>query len=106
MGFELLTLAQTNKLTKKMTIIIYGTSYWKSVVNLELLAAKGAIAQKDLDLFQFADTPEHAFELLKAGLTHHVDHIDTHEAHENAVPSTPAPTAQDLLGPDINKTRL
>jgi uncharacterized protein (TIGR00730 family) len=103
--FELLTLAQTNKLTKKMTIIIYGSSYWKSVVNLELLAAKGAIAQKDLKLFQFADTPEHAFELLKAGLTHHVDQIDTHEAHEDAVPNTPAPTAQDLLGPDINKTR-
>jgi predicted Rossmann-fold nucleotide-binding protein len=100
-----LTLAQTNKLTKKMTIIIYGSSYWKSVVNLELLAAKGAIAQKDLKLFQFADTPEHAFELLKAGLTHHVDQIDTHEAHEDAVPNTPAPTAQDLLGPDINKTR-
>jgi uncharacterized protein (TIGR00730 family) len=103
--FELLTLAQTNKLTKKMTIIIYGSSYWKSVVNLELLAAKGAIAQKDLKLFQFADTPEHAFELLKSGLTHHVDQIDTHEAHEDAVPNTPAPTAQDLLGPDINKTR-
>jgi uncharacterized protein (TIGR00730 family) len=104
--FELLTLAQTNKLTKKMTIIIYGTSYWKSVVDLELLAAKGAIAQRDLELFQFADTPEHAFELLTAGLTHHVDHIDTHEAHEDAVvPNTPAPTAQDLLGPDINKTR-
>lgn len=103
--FELLTLAQTNKLTNKVTIIIYGSSYWKSVVNVELLAAKGAIAQKDLELFQFADTPEHAFELLKAGLAHHVDHIDTHEATEDVVPNTPAPTAQDLLGPDINKTR-
>ena len=103
--FELLTLAQTNKLTSKVTIIIYGSSYWKSVVNVELLAARGAIAQKDLQLFQFADTPEQAFELLKAGLAHHVDHIDTYEAHERVVPNTPAPMAQDLLGPDINKTR-
>ena len=105
--FELLTLAQTNKLTKKMTVIIYGSTYWKSVLNLELLAAKGAIAQKDLALFQFADTPEEAFSILKAGLTHHVDFNDPHEAHENAprVPEAPAPNTQDLLGPDINKTR-
>ncbi len=105
--FELLTLAQTNKLTSKMTIIIYGSSYWKSVLNFELFAAKGAIAQKDLALFQFADTPEEAFAMLQAGLTHHVDYNDPHEAHENAprIPQDPAPNVQDLLGPDINKTR-
>ncbi len=105
--FELLTLAQTNKLTKKMTVVIYGSSYWKSVLNLELLAAKGAIAQKDLELFQFADTPAEAFAILQAGLTHHVDFNDPHEAHENAprIPADPAPNAQALLGPDINKTR-
>ena len=105
--FELLTLAQTNKLTKKMTIILYGTDYWKTAINFEFFAENGAIARKDLDLFQFADTPEHAFELLRAGLTHHVDQHDPHEAHENApnVRDLPAPTAQDLLGPDLNKTR-
>ena len=105
--FELLTLAQTNKLTKKMTVILYGTDYWKSAINFEFFAENGAIAPQDLDLFQFADTPGHAFDLLKTGLTHHVEFQDPHEAHENApkVPTTPAPTAQDLLGPDINKTR-
>jgi uncharacterized protein (TIGR00730 family) len=59
--FELLTLAQTQKLAKKITVVIYGSSYWKSVINLDMLAEKGAIAMKDRDLFQFADTPEEAF---------------------------------------------
>ncbi len=105
--FELLTLAQTNKLTKRMTVIIYGSSYWKSVLNLELLAAKGTIAQKDLALFQFADTPQEAFAILQAGLAAHVDFNDPHEAHENAppIPAVPVPNVQELLGPDINKTR-
>ena len=103
--FELLTLAQTNKLTNKLTVIIYGSDYWKSVINLDLLAQRGAIAQKDLALFKFADTPEAAFEILKSGLTQHIDMHDPHEAHENAPPVHPAPTAQDLLGPNLNKTR-
>ena len=59
--FELLTLAQTKKLAKKITVVIYGSEYWKHVINLELLAEKGAIALSDLELFQFADTPEEAF---------------------------------------------
>ncbi len=108
--FELLTLAQTQKLAKKITVVIYGSSYWKSVINLEMLAEKGAIARKDMDLFQFADTPEEAFELLKAGLQEDMqreaawerDHIPP---QADGVPKGPAPDAQALLGPDIAKTR-
>src|SRR5579863_5801005 len=82
--FEILTLAQTDKLAKKILVVIYGSEYWKSVLNFELLASKGAIAQKDLALFQFADTPEEAFELLKDGLIHHAAppaHVAAEEAH-------------------------
>ena len=103
--FEFLTLAQTHKLTNKLTVIIYGSAYWKPILNLEMLAAKGAIAQKDLALFQFADSPDEAFALLQQGLTHHVHHDDLHEAHEDAPPPHPAPNVQQLLGPDLNKTR-
>jgi hypothetical protein len=107
--FELLTLAQTQKLAKKITVVIYGSSYWKSVLNLDILAEKGAIAMKDRDLFQFADTPEEAFDLLKAGLTDDMEHEAAFD-REHALPSTgvpdaPAPSAQELLGPDIAKTR-
>ena len=101
--FELLTLAQTHKLAKKMTIVIYGSSYWKNVLNLDLLAEKGAIAFKDRDLFQFADTPEEAFAMLKEGLTAHIELPK--EEEPGTVPAEPAPSVQELLGPDIAPTR-
>jgi uncharacterized protein (TIGR00730 family) len=105
--FELLTLTQTRKLAKKITVVIYGSSYWRSVINLELLAEKGAIAVADLELFQFADTPEEAFELLKHGLT--VNHLESDYEREQQrlerIPDGPAPNAQETLGPDITKTR-
>jgi uncharacterized protein (TIGR00730 family) len=106
--FELLTLAQTQKLAKKITVVIYGASYWKSVINLDLLAEKGAIGIKDLELFQYADTPEEAFDLLKAGLTEN-QQVSSYEKEQmwpgEGVPQEPAPSVQDLLGPDIAKTR-
>jgi uncharacterized protein (TIGR00730 family) len=102
--FELLTLDQTHKLSKPITIVIYGSSYWKSVINLDLLAEKGAIGIKDLDLFQFADTPEEAFAILKDGLTR--NHLDIeHPRDEAPIPDTPQASAQELLGPDIAQTR-
>jgi len=103
--FELLTLDQTQKLSKQMTIIIYGSDYWKSALNLEAFADKGAISPKDLDLFQFADTPEAAFEILKAGLiANHLGGAETPRT-EDPIPATPEVSAQELLGPDIAKTR-
>src|SRR3954470_4448183 len=67
--FELLTLAQTGKLAKKIVVIVYGREYWNRVLNLKALSDWGAIAEKDMELFQFVDTPEEGFEALKAGLT-------------------------------------
>jgi uncharacterized protein (TIGR00730 family) len=101
--FELLTLAQTHKLAKKITVVIYGSKYWKNVINLDLLVEKGAIAVGDMDLFQFADTPEEAFRILREGLTE--NHLDLEAPRsEEAIPEGPAPSAQDLLGPDIART--
>ena len=99
--FELLTLAQTHKMAKEMTIVIYGADYWKGVINLELLAEKGAIALKDKDLFRFADTPEDAFAILREGLEKHCPQCPPDER----VPEEPAPSAQEALGPDITATR-
>jgi uncharacterized protein (TIGR00730 family) len=67
--FEILTLVQTNKLSKKITVLLYGSSYWKSVLDFDVLVEKGAVAARDRDLLQWVDTPEQAFELLKEGLT-------------------------------------
>jgi uncharacterized protein (TIGR00730 family) len=67
--FEILTLSQTQKLAKKITVVLYGSSYWKDVINFNGFVDKGAISPRDLDLFQTADTPAQAFQILKDGLT-------------------------------------
>jgi len=67
--FEILTLVQTEKLEKKMVILLYGTSYWKEIINFEALARHGMISPFDMDLFQFVDDPKTALGLLQEGLT-------------------------------------
>src|SRR5438128_1354292 len=67
--FEILTLAQTQKLAKKILVVIYGSEYWNKVLNLEAMADAGAISPEDLDLFQMVDTPEDGFRVLRDGLT-------------------------------------
>ena len=101
--FEVLTLAQTKKLEKKIPVILYGSAYWRSVIDFDLLVAKGAIAPKDLALLQFADTPAEAFELLQAGLEPYLQLPA--ESLDDERPASPAPTAQQAMGPDINRTR-
>src|SRR5579859_7967814 len=56
--FEILTLSQTQKLAKKITVVVYGKRYWQDVINLDVLIDKGAISPRDRELFHFADTPE------------------------------------------------
>lgn len=66
---EILTLVQTGKIRKEMPIIIYGTEFWKKVVNFDYLAKTGMISPEDLNLFHFSDTPKEAFNFLKKRLT-------------------------------------
>jgi len=66
---EMLTLAQTGKLHGKMVLVLYGTSYWKEVVNFDALVRHGTISAEDLALFQFADSPEAALRILQEGLS-------------------------------------
>jgi uncharacterized protein (TIGR00730 family) len=77
--FEILTLTQTQKLRKKMTVILYGSQYWKEVLNFEALVKYGTISAADLDLFQYVDDPTAAFDLLKAGLNTYAMQTDTPE---------------------------
>ncbi len=69
--FEILTLAQTDKLAKKILVVIYGTEYWKKLINFQAMIDAGTIAAADLELFKMADSPEQGFEFLRDGLTRH-----------------------------------
>jgi hypothetical protein len=67
--FEILTLAQTEKLAKKILVVIYGSEYWNKVVNFKAMVDAGVISPEDMDLFKICDSPEEGFEFLKEGLT-------------------------------------
>jgi len=72
--FELLTLVQTRKTRKYMPIVIYGTEYWKRILNFEALVEAGTISEEDLRIFRYCDHVEEAFEYLKEELTRHYVH--------------------------------
>ena len=76
--FELLTLAQTGKLAKNIPVVIYGSKYWKTVLNFEALIESGAVSPRDRKLFEYADTPEEAFAKLRIGLEQHLAEQSSH----------------------------
>jgi uncharacterized protein (TIGR00730 family) len=85
--FEIVTLAQTEKLAKKIVIVIYGSEYWKKIINFEAMVDAGVISEPDLDLFKMSDSPEESFEFLKAGLTKH--HLAPQQAKRTGEPAVP-----------------
>ena len=104
--FEVLTLVQTHKLAKNITVVIYGSEYWKKVFNFDWLVDTGAISPGDVDLFHFADTPEEAFELLKTGLTqYHLEPEAKRKREGAAAEAVPGVSPEDLLGPEFARTR-
>ena len=58
--FEILTLAQTRKLARPIPVFLYGSAYWKDVVDFEALVRHGTIDAEDLTLFEFIDEPQQA----------------------------------------------
>lgn len=62
--FEVITLVQTRK-ARQVPIVLFGSDYWKRLINFEVLVEEGVISPGDLDLFQFADDPETAWNLIK-----------------------------------------
>src|SRR5271166_6093153 len=69
--FEILTLAQTEKLAKKILVVIYGSEYWHRIMNFQAFVDAGTISQEDLELFKIVDSPEEGFEFLRDGLSRH-----------------------------------
>ncbi len=61
--FEALTLIQTGKI-QPLPIILFGEDYWRSIVNFDQLVAEGMISPEDLELFQFVETANEAWEII------------------------------------------
>jgi uncharacterized protein (TIGR00730 family) len=66
--FELLTLVQTGKM-RPVPIVLFEEAYWRRVISFEALLAEKMIDERELALFEFADTPEAAWDaLVRRGL--------------------------------------
>jgi len=63
--FEVITLVQTRK-AKQVPIVLFGSDYWKRLINFDVLIEEGVISAADLDLFQYADEPQAAWDIIKA----------------------------------------
>lgn len=62
--FEMLTLIQTGKIKKNLLVVIYDEKYWKSLINFDMLIEQGMISKTDMNLFQFCNTTEKAFDVI------------------------------------------
>jgi uncharacterized protein (TIGR00730 family) len=67
--FEILTLRQTRKMKKHLTVILFGTQYWDEVIDFEALVRHGAIDREDLQLFHPTDSVDEAYEITTRELT-------------------------------------
>ena len=62
--FELLTLVQTRKMRKPLPIVLFGTQYWKNIVDFEALARHGMISLTDTELMFHTDSVDAAYDWL------------------------------------------
>jgi hypothetical protein len=62
--FEVITLVQTRK-AKPVPIVLFGTDYWKRLINMDVMVEEGAISPDDLKLISYVDTPEAGWEVIR-----------------------------------------
>lgn len=58
--FEVLTLTQVGK-ASRMPVVLYGSEFWKEILNIPALTRRGLISAADEEIFSYADTVEEAF---------------------------------------------
>lgn len=72
--FELMTLVSTRKMGKAMPVVLYGSEYWKEILNLDAMVKFGTISPSDLELFHCSDSVDDAYDYLTKMLSEH--HLD------------------------------
>ena len=92
---EILTLAQTRKLDQRIPVLLYGSGYWREIINFEALVRHGMIDEKDLALFQYADDPNQALALLQRDLESQAEHPNPSFAHSRTRASAHHPGPDD-----------
>ena len=78
--FEMLTLLQTHKMGHRVTIVLYGSDFWKRAINFDYFLEAGTVSEEDMKLIRFADTSQEAFAIIKEDLTR-ILHVRTVVRH-------------------------
>lgn len=65
---EALTLVQTQKIRRRLLILLYGEDFWRKVINFDYMAEVGVITPEDLKLITYANSPQEAFTYLQEHL--------------------------------------
>lgn len=68
---ELLTLIQTEKIIKKIPIVLYDGKFWNKAVNWDFMVEAGTISQADLNLFKTCDSVDQVYKYLTRHITKH-----------------------------------
>jgi uncharacterized protein (TIGR00730 family) len=61
--FEVITLVQTKK-ARPVPIVLFGSSYWKRLLNLDVMLEDGVISPEDMHLFHYIDEPQAAWDVI------------------------------------------
>ena len=61
--FEVMTLVQTRK-SRPVPILLFGSAFWKRLIDMDVLVQEGTISSEDLKLFRYVDTPEAAWQAI------------------------------------------
>jgi hypothetical protein len=69
---EMATLVQTDKIQKKMALVLFGKEYWSQVLNFQPMIDYGTISPQDPDLFYMTDSVDEAFEYITCWLKENV----------------------------------
>lgn len=62
--FEVITLVQTGK-AKPVPIVLFGSDYWKRLINFDVLIEEGTISPDDVKLFEYVDDPQVAWDIIR-----------------------------------------
>ena len=65
---EILTLAQTDKLERRIPVLLYGSNYWNEIIDFDALVRHEMISPEDLELFRYVDDPAVALGILQSAL--------------------------------------
>lgn len=66
--FEVLTLIQTQKIKVNKPIVLFNKDFWKKTVNFDRMIDQGTISESDLDLFEYHDSVDSAYDYIVSNI--------------------------------------